>query len=60
MFRRPGDVHAHFFGASALSVQDGVKTEPGDVFEISAAGFGRPLRNPLVVERASAPPVRSL
>jgi hypothetical protein len=48
-FRRPGDVHIHFFGTSTLSVADGVKTRPGDVFEIEMAEFGRPLRNRLAV-----------
>ncbi len=47
-FRRPGDVHCYFFGAAVLSFSAGVKTAPGDVFEISAPEFGRPLRNPLV------------
>jgi hypothetical protein len=46
-FRRPGDVHCHFLGAATLSSAAGVKTEPGDIFEISAPPFGRPLRNPL-------------
>ena len=48
MFRRPGDVHIHFFGASILSCQEGVKTESGDLVEIACAPFGRPLRNSLV------------
>jgi len=47
-FRQPGDVHIHFFGASALSVSAGIKTQPGDVFEVESALFGKPLRNPLV------------
>lgn len=47
LFRRPGDVHIHFFGAAALSFSAGVKAQAGDVFEVSAPGFGRPLRNPL-------------
>ena len=46
-FRRPGDAHAHYFGTATLSTTDGIRTEPGDVFEIEAPGFGRPLRNPL-------------
>lgn len=46
-FRRPGDVHIHFFGAATLSFADGIKTEPGDVFEIEMKEFGAPLRNPL-------------
>ncbi|MBC9033933.1 FAH family protein [Sphingomonas sp. JC676] len=47
LFRRPGDVHVHFFGTATLSFSDGVKTEVGDVFEIEAAPFTLPLRNPL-------------
>jgi hypothetical protein len=46
-FRRPGDVHVHFFGAATGSFTKNVKTEIGDVFEISSPLFGRPLRNPL-------------
>lgn len=45
--RRPGDVHIHFFGTATLSFAYGVSTCPGDVFEITAPGFGRALRNPL-------------
>jgi hypothetical protein len=48
-FRRPGDVHCHFFGAAVLSFSAGVKAAPGDVFEISAPPFGRALRNPLAL-----------
>jgi hypothetical protein len=44
-FRRPGDVHVHFFGAATGSFTKNVKTQLGDVFEISAPAFGRPLRN---------------
>ena len=46
-FRRPGDLHIHYFGTATLSIADNLKTEDGDVFEISAAPFGAPLRNPL-------------
>lgn len=49
LFRRPGDVHAHFFGTSTLSFSDGFQTQPGDVFEVSVPEFGRPLRNALAV-----------
>jgi hypothetical protein len=49
LFRQPGDVHVHFFGTATLSFADAVKPEPGDVFEIEAAAFGLPLRNPLAV-----------
>ena len=46
-FRRPGDLHIHYFGTATLSIADGIKPEDGDVFEITAAPFGAPLRNPL-------------
>ncbi len=46
-FRHPGDVHVHFFGAATGSFTQQVRAQVGDMFEISAAGFGRPLRNPL-------------
>ena len=46
-FRRPGDVHAHFFGTATLSFSAGVQTLPGDVFEIEADAFVFPLRNRL-------------
>ena len=46
-FRRPGDVHVHFFGTATASFADGIATRPGDLFEIEADAFGLPLRNPL-------------
>ncbi len=46
-FRRPGDVHVHFFGTATLSFSAGVKTQAGDVFEIEADAFAFPLRNRL-------------
>jgi hypothetical protein len=60
MFRRPGDLHAYFFGAPLLSCAQGVKTQSGDLFEIDVPPLGRPLRNRMV---ATPPPdfvVRSL
>ncbi|HEV7136261.1 MAG TPA: AraD1 family protein [Steroidobacteraceae bacterium] len=51
-FRRPGDVHVHFFGTATLSFADQVRVEPGDVFDIRADAFVLPLRNPLA--RASS------
>lgn len=50
LFRRPGDVHVHMFGTATLSFADGVRAEPGDVFEIEAPQFGLPLSNPLAAE----------
>jgi len=54
-FRRPGDVHCHFLGAAVISFSSGVAARPGDVFEIWAPQFGRPLRNTLVGEAEGAP-----
>jgi hypothetical protein len=47
LFRRPGDVHVHFFGTATLSFADGVVARDEDVFEIEAPPFALPLRNPL-------------
>lgn len=47
-FRRPGDIHVHFFGTATLSFADGVRTQEGDCFEIELPAFGRPLRNALI------------
>jgi hypothetical protein len=49
--RQPGDVHIHFFGAGAFSFGAGIKLQEGDVMEVAFDGFGRPLRNPLSIER---------
>lgn len=49
--RRPGDMHVHFYGACALSFGEGVRLQDGDVMEVHFGGFGRPLRNPLRVDK---------
>jgi hypothetical protein len=59
-FRRPGDIHVHFLGAGLLSFLSGFRAQPGDVFELSAEGFGRPLRNTLVVAPDTSVAVRAL
>ncbi len=60
-FRRPGDVHVHFFGTATLSFSDGFRTQDGDVFEIEARPFTLPVRNPLARAAATPPAkVRSL
>lgn len=59
-FRVPGDVHVHFFGTATLSFADKIKPAPGDIFEIFAAGFGKPLRNRLVARDSSRPDIKSL
>nr|WP_316251103.1 AraD1 family protein [Sphingomonas sp. JC676] len=48
-FRRPGDVHIHFFGTATLSFAAGMRAVPGDVFRIEVPEFGLPLENPLAV-----------
>ena len=60
LFRRPGDVHVHFFGTATLSFADGVQTRAGDLFEIEAAPFRLPLRNVLARDETPPAAVRSL
>ena len=60
LFRRPGDVHVHFFGTATLSFSDGVQTKKGDVFEIEAEPFGLALRNRLTIARAAKVKVAAL
>lgn len=60
-FRRPGDVHVHFFGTATLSFSDGIETCEGDIFEIEADAFALPVRNPLMrAAEASPATVRAL
>ena len=60
LFRRPGDLHVHYFGTATLSFSDGVRPLPGDVFEIEAQDFGLPLRNRLEIAAPTGVPVRAL
>ncbi|MDQ6631228.1 MAG: GguC protein, partial [Verrucomicrobiota bacterium] len=50
---RPGDAHIHFFGADIFSFGDGIQLRDGDTVEMKLAGFGRPLRNPIKINRSS-------
>ena len=59
-FLRPGSVHVHFFGTATLSFADGIRTRPGDEFEIHAPEFGAPLRNPIHPESAPYAPGRTV
>lgn len=59
-FRRPGDVHVHFFGTATLSFSDGIRAEPGDEFEIEAEPFTLPLRNRLARSDEQGPEMRIL
>ncbi|TDX21240.1 hypothetical protein DFO67_1432 [Modicisalibacter xianhensis] len=54
-FRRPGDVHVHYFGTATLSFADNVRTQDGDRFEVDLPAFGRPLRNPLRFSSTETP-----
>jgi hypothetical protein len=49
--RRPGDAHIHFLGADVFSFGEGIELADGDIMAIELAGFGRPLRNPLRIDR---------
>jgi hypothetical protein len=60
IFRRPRSAHVHFFGTATLSFAAGLKTQPGDVFEIEAQHFGAALRNGWEQVAAAAPGVRAL
>jgi hypothetical protein len=48
--RQPGMIHVHFLGADALSFGDNIRLAAGDVTEVSFAGFGRALINPITVD----------
>jgi len=60
LFRNPGDIHVHMFGTATLSFADGIKTEPGDVFEIEESQFGLPLRNAVAWDEAKTVTVKAL
>jgi len=60
LFRRPGDVHVHYFGTATLSFSDGIKPEKGDVFELESEPFGLPLRNRLKIAKAAKVRVTAL
>ncbi|WP_062112391.1 AraD1 family protein [Aureimonas sp. AU40] len=60
LFRRPGDLHVHFFGTATLSVTDGVKTQDGDRFEIEARPFRLPLVNTLATAAETPVSVKAL
>lgn len=60
LFRRPGDVHLHFFGAAVLSFADGIRVEPGESWEIESSLFGPTLVNRLEVLADEAVAVKAL
>jgi hypothetical protein len=60
LFKRPGDVHIHFFGTATLSFADNVSVQAGETFEIASPQFGPALRNPLAVTPAGHAKVKAL
>jgi len=50
----------HFFGTDCLSFSDGVELGDGDVMQIAFEGFGRPLRNPVYVDKAADHIIRAI
>ena len=48
--RIPGQLHIHFFGASAFSFGENVKLEHLDEMHISFQNMGRPLVNPIHID----------
>jgi hypothetical protein len=55
--RRPGDVHIYFLGAHSLSFGQGIELKGGDVMSIHFDGFGRALRNRVLVSGEKHRPV---
>lgn len=51
--RRPGDVHVHFLGTDCLSFSDHIRLQDGDVMQVAAEGYGRPLRNPVRADKST-------
>lgn len=58
LFRRPGDIHVHFFGTATASFADGLQTHDGDIVEIEAPPFDLPLRNRLRRSGGQEAPIR--
>jgi len=54
-FRRPGDLHALFFGTATASFSASIRLEDGDEMEISAEPFRLPLKNRIRVLAEEAP-----
>jgi hypothetical protein len=60
LFKRPGDVHIHFFGTATLSFADNVQVQAGETFEIASSQFGPALRNPLAAAPTQFVKVKTL
>ncbi len=60
LFRRPGDVHVHFFGTATLSFSEGVRRRKATCSKFNRRRSGCRLRNRLTAEKAAKTKVRSL
>jgi hypothetical protein len=57
--RRPGDIHVHFLGTSKLSFQHrDWQYQNGDVVEVTFAGLGAALSNPVQRSEPDQSPLR--
>ena len=60
LFKRPGDVHIHFFGTATLSFADSISVQAGETFEVESPQFGPALRNRLAVTATRYAKVKAL
>ena len=60
--RIPGQLHIHFFGAGAFSFGDNVMLEDGDEMQVNFKNMGRPLINPIHIDKSDEiiPEIRTL
>src|SRR3984885_8309943 len=58
--RQPRQVHIHFFGTDCLSFSDHIRLQDGDVIEVAAEGYGRPLRNPVRAAKSEPDLVKAI
>lgn len=53
LFRKPGQLHIHFFGAAVLSCSDGIRMQEGDEISIQCDFMSRPLRNKVGITKVN-------
>jgi hypothetical protein len=58
--RRKSDVHVHFFGTDCLSFSDNIRLQQGDIMQVSVEGYGRPLRNPVRLNKSAPALIRAV
>ncbi|MFP8968427.1 AraD1 family protein [Pokkaliibacter sp. CJK22405] len=59
-FRKPGQLHVHFFGAAVLSFSEGIRMQAGDEISISCNFMSRPLVNQVGITALSPLSIQSL